>query len=452
MAKIRKICVGLAGISFDVAFWGFFESQYKERTAKLRQVTRKLGTSLTAVPKTFSDYKGAIAAAKQLNEKADIVILDVATYPEGKAANAFFNTLEVPLMLWSRNETVHRSNIGHNSFCGANFLGGCLALRNRRFRKLYGPCTSKEFKARLLTACRLVGAAKAAAGSKIALFGEGIVPKFHDIDISDTDRRVLKKRWQISFVGIGIDELLSRVKSYTESEVDRDRKKFTSRFTQIKVGAEAVGRQVRLIRAVREICKKENFAATAIRCWPELQKLYQFWPCPTVSALNDFGIPTACEGDPGGALDMLLARYLGNGPSTLVDIVDWDERGQRFSIWHCGPTACSWADKKGTRLIRHDVDGRCSDGTPKKGLAAVVDMEFAPGKVSVYRTLGALDNEFVIEGQIVPAPRKKIVGSFGAVAESTMYKNKMPVESIRRQIFDRVLPHHYTAAYGHLFS
>jgi len=448
----RKACIGVAGISFDASFWGFKESQYKGRIVQLREVAQKLGLKFTAIPKSFQDYKGAIAAAKKLNDKADLVILDVATYPEGKAAGAFFDTIVPPLMLWSRNETVHKSNIGHNSFCGANFLGGCLALRGQRFRKLYGQPNSKQFKARLKTAARLVSAAKMAAGAKIGLFGEGIVPKFYDIDVAAKDREKLRERWQLSFVPVTTKELLKTARSFRDGNIEKSAESFKGHFTKIEIPAEALEKQLRLFRALKEISKQENFSSVAIRCWPELQGLYGAWPCPSISVLNEIGIPAACEGDPGGALDMLLAKQLNNKPSTLMDIIDWDDKGNTFSIWHCGPTASSWADKKGAKLICHNVDGRTAAGKPAMGLPGIVDMQFAPGKVSVFRTLGAIDDEFAVQGKIIAAPKRKICGSFGLVGEPYIYTSKVDVNFVRQEIFDRMLPHHYTATGGHIFS
>jgi len=79
-------------------------------------------------------------------------------------------------------------------------------------------------------------------------------------------------------------------------------------------------------------------------------------------------------------------------------------------------------------------------------------MDFAPGKVTLFRTLGALDDEFALEGQIIHTPRRHICGSFGMMAKSMSYGRPVSVAEIREAIFTRALPHHYTAARGHLFS
>lgn len=445
-----KVTIGLAGISFDPAFWGFQQSQYKARTEQLAKVCKELGFKFISVPQTFESADGAVKAAGQLKGKADIVILDIAAYPEGKAAGEFVKNVDMPLVLWSRNETIHSTNIGHNSFCGANFLGSCISLQGRHFRQFYGSPASKDFKTRLKAAGLLIGAAKSAAGSKIGLFGEGIVPKFYDIDISEQNRNILKERWGITFVPVPTNLLIERADSYSQADIDNAKKRFTSQFDKIELSAKAVEKQVRMLLAVTDITKGNDFASIAIRCWPELQTAYGAWPCPIISVLNQTGLPAACEGDPGGALDMLLAAKLQKDASTLVDIIDWDEKGQNFSIWHCGPTASCWADKTGSKVICHDVDGAGADGKPKFGLPGVVDMQFAPAKVTVFRTIGAIDDEFIVQGKLVFLPKRKITGSFGAVAQPTVYGQKVTVEQIRREIFDRRLPHHYTAIRNHI--
>jgi L-fucose isomerase-like protein len=426
-----EIRIGIAGISFT-PFWGFEESQYQSRVGRLGEVGKRVGVTVVALPETFQDAEGAARAAKKLNGEADLAILDVATYPEGKAAGVFFDTLELPLALWSRDESEYNTHIGHNSFCGANFLAGNLALRGQRFRSLYGELDAPEFLARLRTAVRLIGAAKRAAGSRIGLFGEGVVPKFYDIDIQPKDRRALEERFGIRFVSVPTEDVVKC-------------------FTTVEIPDEAISRQARLLRAIRDFCNEGKFASIAVRCWPELQALYNVWPCPVVSTLNEAGVPAACEGDPGGALDMLLASQLSDRPATLVDIVNWDDERNTFAIWHCGPTACSWADEGGARLIPHNVDGRTPGGTPALGLPGVVDMQFSSGPVTVFRTLGALDDEFAVEGSLIRTPGRRICGSFGTVSGPTIYGQEVESRLIRDGILNRALPHHYTAARGHLF-
>ncbi len=447
-----KVRLGFAGIKFTNSFWGFKDEQYKARIQELRGLASKCNVELASIPHAFDNSEDAKSAAEILNQKSDLVILDVATFPEGKAAGVFIDALIPPVMLWSRSESEHGTHIGHNSFCGANFIAGNLALKNRRFRHLYGDADSIDFRARLVTAIELVRAAKLAAGSTIGLFGEGIVPKFFDLDIQPADRAKLKQRWNISFAGVPIQDLVERANSYKDGALDKLTDSFGKRFSKISVSKEALRKQAGIYKAIADITKEEGYTSTAVRCWPELQGVHDLWPCPSVSVLNDTGIPCACEGDPAGALDMLLAAKMTSTPSTLIDIVDWDKTQKRFTIWHCGPTACSWADQGKTQLIPHNVDGITPQGTPATGLPGVVDMTFAPGPVTVFRTLGAVDDEFVVQGALVRSPKHKISGCCGTVSALTVYDQSRSAASIRDEIMFRTLPHHYVAARGHLFA
>lgn len=442
--------IGLTGIAFK-PFWGFTQKQYQRRKLELRRLATAWGASLRASPTAFENASGALQAARLMNS-TDLAVLDVATFPEGKAAFAFLERLEVPLVLWSRDESVHGTHIGHNSFCGANFLAGNLALKLRRFRSIHGSLSSPLVRAKLRTAVRLIGAARAAQGATIGLFGGGIVPKFYDIDISEKDRAELNRRYRIKFVDVPLAKLLARAAAYKQALIERTARSLARRFRRVEVPGEALIKQARILQALRDLTSEGKFAAIAVRCWPELQSQYGAWPCPALSLLNDLGVPAACEGDPGGALDMLLASKFAKSATTLLDIVDWDDRKNSLSIWHCGPTACSWATASGTRLKPHNVDGRTNKGRPEPGLPAIVDMEFAPGKITLFRTLGALDDEFALEAEIVPAKQRKICGSFGTITSLTAYGQPVSASTIRETIMIRGLPHHYTAARGHLFA
>jgi len=280
-----KVRLGLAGISLP-NFWGFKESQYNSRAARLRDVCRELGAGLSVVPRTFQDAEGAVRAARVLNEKADLAVLDVATFPEGKAAGAFFEALTPPAILWSRGESVHGTHIGHNSFCGANFLAGNLALKGRRVRHVYGQCSGREFRARLSAATKLVAAARLAANSRIGLFGEGVVPKFFDIDVAPADRRTLERRWGIRFVPVPTKRLVERARRYKEAKLAKVVEEFARHFKTVEVPPEAVLKQVRVLCAIRDISSRERFASIAVRCWPELQEEMSLWPCPSLGTLN----------------------------------------------------------------------------------------------------------------------------------------------------------------------
>jgi L-fucose isomerase-like protein len=451
MGKI-SVVLGIACIRYSQAFWGFEENQFDKRVRALAEYEKELGFTVYKAGPSFENADEALKMARTLNTNSDIAILDIATYPEGKAAGVFFDELKLPLILWSRPESEFGTHIGHNSFCGANFLASNLFLRKQRFRSIFGTMESAETKERLQTAVRLIETAKHISGSTIGEIGEGIVPKFFDIDIRKEDRETLEKRWRIRFQAVALEDVLALAQSYPEDKVQKRQGEFMGSFRETKISESGKENLTRLLMSVKEISDREDFAAISFRCWPELQTLYSAWPCSILSSLNQQGLPAACEGDPGGALDMLLAKFLSPEPSTLMDIVDWDDRKNTLSLWHCGPTACSWASDRGATLMPHNVDGKDESGRPAPGLPGIVDMEFKPGPVTFFRTMGAVDDEFVVQGNIAENSERRICGSFGEMKDIQVYGRTVPAIDLRNIILERCLPHHYTLAQGHVFS
>jgi hypothetical protein len=103
-------------------------------------------------------------------------------------------------------------------------------------------------------------------------------------------------------------------------------------------------------------------------------------------------------------------------------------------------------------LFAHNVDGRTPEGNPAPRLPGFVDMQLSPGPVTVFRTLGALDDEFAEEGSLIHNPSRRICGSCGLVNRPAIYGQEVEARFIRDEIFNPTLPHHYSAARGHLFS
>ncbi|MCX7935096.1 MAG: hypothetical protein N3A66_07535, partial [Planctomycetota bacterium] len=202
MKRLPKITIGVSGVAF-APFYAFRQEEYQQRVKALTACAQTWGARIFATPQPFTTAEEAHSAAAYLRRaKPSLVILDICTFPQGKAMEVFFDAVTAPLALWSRPEMKKRGPIGHNSFCGANFAGANLALRGRRFRTLFGDVKDAEFQGRMRTAIRLLQAAEAARGSAIGLIGGGIVPKFFDLDMSEAERASLAARWDVRFVPI----------------------------------------------------------------------------------------------------------------------------------------------------------------------------------------------------------------------------------------------------------
>jgi hypothetical protein len=158
-------------------------------------------------------------------------------------------------------------------------------------------------------------------------------------------------------------------------------------------------------------------------------------------------MPTACEGDLQGALDMLIGQRLTSHSVTLLDIVDWDAKANRAHLWHCGPTDPAWADGRGVELDFKWVEGKDAEGKIRSGNPAVHNMSFAKGPVSILRSTGALDDFLWIDGQVGddPTPLK----GCGAWVQSLVQSEApLSARALREQLQRQQASHHYTMMKG----
>ncbi len=446
MSKSGKLVVGYAGVHFT-PFYAFDEGQARARKTALDSVVNRMKCEAAPSLNLFSSAEEAEAAAKNLaKEGADLVILDVCTFPEGKAWMRFVELVDAPIAIWSQPEMMKKGPIGHNSFCGANFINSNMARAGRKARRLFGDAESAEFQGHLAPALELLSAAKAAKGSKIGLIGGGIVPKFHDLDLSEAERGRLERQWGISFVDVPNSEIWAVADSLPASEIDAEAEREAKLYKKVDVPAKSLRDQAAMLLAIKGYAKKAGIASVAIRCWPEFGAKRSMWPCGIIGHLNDLGLPAACEGDPAGALDLLLASKITKAPGCILDIIDFDDKAGTLDIWHCGPGAVSCADSCGVELLHHMVDGKGPDGKPGKGHPSIHNMGYKPGRLTVFRTLGSLDDEFIMEGSLVKSP-EHVVGSSGRFGGISYYGNPVSNACVREAILSRGIPHHYAAFY-----
>ena len=95
-------------------------------------------------------------------------------------------------------------------------------------------------------------------------------------------------------------------------------------------------RSLRLKLALDDLKQSRDYAAFAIRCWPETFTQYGGAVCGPVSMMGEARVPCACEADVVGALTQMVLQACADGPVFLTDIVDVDGEDDTAVVWHCG--------------------------------------------------------------------------------------------------------------------
>lgn len=95
-------------------------------------------------------------------------------------------------------------------------------------------------------------------------------------------------------------------------------------------------RSIRVHSALNGLRTDHDFAALAVRCWPEMFTEYGCAACGPMAMLNGAKVPAACEADVLGTISQLIVQEIAGEAAWLVDIVDMDGQDDTGVIWHCG--------------------------------------------------------------------------------------------------------------------
>jgi L-fucose isomerase-like protein len=146
-----------------------------------------------------------------------------------------------------------------------------------------------------------------------------------------------------------------------------------------------------------------DLQASAIQCWPSIQKNYGVNACTLMSMMSNQLMPSACEMDITGVISMYALQLASNSPSALVD---WNNNyaddPDRCVFFHCGNWAKSLvpdieiktAPILGTTLGEKNtygaMEGRASSGPMTY---ARVGTDDTSGIIRAYTGEGELTND-----------------------------------------------------------
>jgi L-fucose isomerase-like protein len=105
----------------------------------------------------------------------------------------------------------------------------------------------------------------------------------------------------------------------------------------------------------------------ALRCWVELQEQLGISACVLLGALNDRGVPAACEVDVGNAVAMYALHLASGEPATCLDWNNnYGEEDDKCILFHCGPVPKSLMADRGRiadhAILANEVGQGCSYG------------------------------------------------------------------------------------------
>jgi L-fucose isomerase-like protein len=165
----------------------------------------------------------------------------------------------------------------------------------------------------------------------------------------------------------------------------------------------ALVRMAKLGIVISDWMQANDLQASAIQCWPSIQKNYGVNACTLMSMMSNQLMPSACEMDITGVISMYALQLASNSPSALVD---WNNNyaddPDRCVFFHCGNWAKSLvpdieiktAPILGTTLGEKNtygaMEGRASSGPMTY---ARVGTDDTSGIIRAYTGEGELTND-----------------------------------------------------------
>lgn len=447
---MKKLKIGMVSLMHK-NFTGDKDGQFKRSISEMQKLQEELGFDLYIVKNGVVTDDEALAAKKELEEQnIDFLMLQHTSFSSGTIV-PIFSKLNVYMGLWAVPETRKDGAIPFNSFCAVNMnasiIGEYLKEYDIPFKWFYGNCYDDLFLNRFKITVKALTAIKNLKESRVALIG-GISNGF---DNQYFDERKIEKQFGVKiYRNHEFSELKNRMLSYSSEEVSDILERVSKDSCSIApVAKDSMEKNARLIKAVLDFKKDNNYDALAINCWPKFRQELQMVSCAAIGRLNYENNVTACEGDIFGLLTMMTMRFMTEYPTLLLDLSDIDEVDQSILFWHCGIGCNNLAHNGKVWMNSH-----CNPGPiPGKGMvlaAPVAEMVFAKQKATIARFTKEGEGLFLLSGEFKNPDKKSFDGTRGWLYDLELAKKPISVRDLMNTLIIQRMQHHYAMASGDL--
>ncbi len=366
MKAANVVLLGLARQGFDT---DLAERYHQESLAVLAQ----MNAEVVHAGKLISEPDEAEEAVKRLSgQQTDALIVQLATFVDGRFIAQIVGTTDLPILLWSFPEPETKGRLRLNSLTGLNSAAYVLGRLERRWKYVYGP-PNAETGVEIETWLKAALAARRLRQAKIGVVG-GHPPGFF---ASAVDALSLEHTLGPRLVPLELETLFAEAKAVPESRyrelLEKDRR-VVAGLDSLDSGQ--LTRSIQFTAALSDCIDSRGIDAVAVKCWPEFFNDYKAVACSTLGHLNDAGVPAACETDILGAVSMLIEHYLTEKVVFLGDMVHVAEERNSAIFWHCGAGAASLASPK---------TGAAAGVQPNRDLAYAFNHRLRAGEVSLMR-------------------------------------------------------------------
>ncbi|MGD1822675.1 MAG: hypothetical protein ACPKM0_07945 [Pleomorphochaeta sp.] len=368
--------------------------------------------------------------------KIDYLIIFLADFSSGDIMMAFEN-VKYPIGLWFPKEPFNEGDIQLNAAVSANLFS---SIAQRKFENkvtcdwYYGDIEDNLVKERLENNLLVAKAKKNIENATIGILGD-VAPTFYNLENNNVNKRFPNMK----LVNFDMDFIVENVKKVSPQEVDEAIKLIKNSTNIIDVQEKSIINSAKVYVTLKKYLLENNIDCLAGSCWPDFQDAFQIVPCVIYSLFgSELNIPTACEGDIGGAISLLFAKELSNTVPTLMDLTSIDEKSKSLLLWHCGIGSKDLQPTDGVRIINHPMLDRKNPNRELMGLS--YDYHFKQTDMTVLRYSNN-DKLFAFECKVQDST-SGYSGTRGYLNEFNYLGEEFSVEDIVDTIFNNGVEHH----------
>jgi L-fucose isomerase-like protein len=150
---------------------------------------------------------------------------------------------------------------------------------------------------------------------------------------SIADEGSLKERLGIEIVNTGMSEFRAKHDGIERSKAVGESRKMEERAPiDPKLDRDSLERSAKIYLTMKDLVDDSGVSASSLNCFPLLDS-YDISGCYALSALNDEGIVSGCEGDVPSTVAMMVLKELSGQPAFMGNATYIDEH--RVVIAHC---------------------------------------------------------------------------------------------------------------------
>lgn len=330
---------------------GYKNFECKVAQKQLRETEKQMclhGYHTVTLPYVLTTKEEIKTAVEKLKEEgAGCVILQCGTFCGGEEILYLASMIrKLPVILWGfpEPEAGTFEKIAVNSMTGFLMASSIFQKLGIRFETLFGDVP--EALPSLLIHLKVLSVIQKLRQSRLMCVG-GKAPGFY---FSAVDELKFQRTFGTEICETSVEDLIRQCSVWKEEETGQAVDKIRNRWGSLSLERPEIEKAARMYLSLVRLKEEAGVDGFAVRCWPEMQTLYDFAPCAVLGMLGDEGIPCSCEGDIPGFMAMYTGYLLSGDSVFFADLVNRNENGS-LKFWHCGCAPVSLAKDRGkTRL------------------------------------------------------------------------------------------------------